>query len=418
MVVGRRIAKNSMFLFILTFSNYFIGLLLFPFISRVLSVEMFGLVGFGMAYGAIYQAIVEYGFMISVTAKVSESRFDKNKIGEILSETMLAKLLLLFLSVIIYLILFLFIPAVNEQPLMMGMFFLSGVCASFVPDFYFRGVEKMKLITLRSVVTKLFAVTFIVCVVKDDQDAYIIPLGLFFGNLLAVFWAFSMVLADGIHPKAPSIIRALTLLSDGFLLFLSRITVMLNLGLGSLILGLKFSPASVELGMFTGASKISSAGEMMLTPITDSLYPHMIRSRDYRLFLKVYFFGVAIWFVLCSIVFVFADFFCYMILGPLYENAGDVLRILVVGCFFAFSSNMFGYNALSPIGKVKHANIAIIVSFFVNIITFFILYKMDLLDLLVIALVVSLTNVVIFTYRVVIFFKNIKVIKGFMNYVE
>ncbi|HFU3673477.1 TPA: oligosaccharide flippase family protein, partial [Streptococcus suis] len=44
-----KIAKNTLFLYILTFSNYFLGLMLFPYLSRVLSVEKFGLVGFSMS---------------------------------------------------------------------------------------------------------------------------------------------------------------------------------------------------------------------------------------------------------------------------------------------------------------------------------------------------------------------------------
>ena len=34
-----RIFKNALFLYALTFSNYLIGLLLLPYLSRVLSVE-------------------------------------------------------------------------------------------------------------------------------------------------------------------------------------------------------------------------------------------------------------------------------------------------------------------------------------------------------------------------------------------
>ena len=56
-----RIVKNTVFLYILTFSNYFLGLILFPFLSRTLSVENFGLVGFSMSFVLIFQMIVEYG---------------------------------------------------------------------------------------------------------------------------------------------------------------------------------------------------------------------------------------------------------------------------------------------------------------------------------------------------------------------
>lgn len=55
------IAKNAIFLYGLTFSNYFVGLLLFPYLSRVLSVEGFGLIGFSTSLCLVFQMIVEYG---------------------------------------------------------------------------------------------------------------------------------------------------------------------------------------------------------------------------------------------------------------------------------------------------------------------------------------------------------------------
>ncbi|HFI2665000.1 TPA: oligosaccharide flippase family protein, partial [Streptococcus suis] len=71
-----KIAKNTLFLYILTFSNYFLGLMLFPYLSRVLSVEKFGLVGFSMSFVLIFQMIVEYGFSISGTAQIAKYQSD------------------------------------------------------------------------------------------------------------------------------------------------------------------------------------------------------------------------------------------------------------------------------------------------------------------------------------------------------
>jgi len=57
----KHLAGNTFLLYVLTFSNYFIGILLFPYISRTLSIEGFGLVGYSMAYVLIFQVIVEFG---------------------------------------------------------------------------------------------------------------------------------------------------------------------------------------------------------------------------------------------------------------------------------------------------------------------------------------------------------------------
>lgn len=46
--------KNALFLYALTFSNYLIGLFLLPYLSRVLSVEKFGVIGFATSFCLVF----------------------------------------------------------------------------------------------------------------------------------------------------------------------------------------------------------------------------------------------------------------------------------------------------------------------------------------------------------------------------
>ena len=82
----KRIIKNSFFLYALTFSNYFIGLLLFPYLSRVLSVEKFGLIGFSTSICLVFQMIVEFGFQLSTTAEISLHREDGKVISRLVND--------------------------------------------------------------------------------------------------------------------------------------------------------------------------------------------------------------------------------------------------------------------------------------------------------------------------------------------
>lgn len=80
-----RIFKNALFLYALTFSNYLIGLLLLPYLSRVLSVEKFGVIGFATSFCLVFQMVVEYGFQLSTTAAISVHRDDKTKMSRTIS---------------------------------------------------------------------------------------------------------------------------------------------------------------------------------------------------------------------------------------------------------------------------------------------------------------------------------------------
>jgi O-antigen/teichoic acid export membrane protein len=404
----RRIAKNSFFLLILTLSNYFIGLLLFPYISRVLSISNFGIIGFAMSYAMFYQSIVEYGFMISVTARISKSRHDKAIVSRIITDTMLSKVMLLIVSLSIFFASSSFIPIVNDNLSIMTLFILCSVTTAMLPDFYFRGMEKMKSIAIRSFTSRLLSIAIVIMAVHSNEDMYFIPIALLIGNLLAVCWAWFSMYQEGFRFSKTRLDFVVENLKDGFMYFLSRIAATTNQALGAFALGTTSLVSPQQLGFYSAASRISLAGEMLLIPMLDSLFPHMINKKDYRLFWRIYKLGVVFWFFGCLVTFIFAETFCTIILGDEYRESANILRILLLGNFMAFSSSMFGYNALAPIGLVWHANIAILASVVINVILLSIMFFVGLATLRNICIVVASTNLIIFSYRALIFFINRK----------
>jgi len=132
----------------------------------------------------------------------------------------------------------------------------------------------------------------------------------------------------------------------------------------------------------------------------------MVNKKDYGLFRKVVLGGGAIWFFVCVLVFIFASDICRIILGPDYLAAGDLLRVLLFGNFMAFFSNMFGYNALVPIGKSNHANIALLVSAGFNVLAYGVLWSTNSISLITICIVMASTNFIVFGYRGSVFWNN------------
>lgn len=402
----KRVASNSLLLFLLTFSNYFIGLLLFPYISRVLSVEGFGLIGFSMAYVLVFQVIVEFGFMISATALISKHRKNKQKVAEIVSSIMLAKLLLAAMSVVLFMLSILFVPMLRENLLVVSLFLVSSLLSAMVPDFYFRGIEQMKIITVRTVSIRALSLLLVVLFVRDESQIAWIPIAFIVGNAVALAVTLREMYKHEVRFARIGFARVVADIKESAMFFMSRLAVSVNQSVGAFMLGLKFAPTSVEMGMFSGASRISMASEMMLSPVADSLYPHMVNKKDYRLFKKVVIYGGAAWFIGCIFVFIFAETVCMVLLGEEYASAGDLLRILLFGNFMAFFSNMFGYNALVPIGKAKHANIALLMSTATNVLACSVLWLMDAISLMSVCIVIASTNFVVFGYRGVVFWRN------------
>lgn len=403
---SKHLMNNALFLCILTFSNYFIGLLLFPYISRILSIESFGLIGFSMSYVLIFQVIVEFGFMISATAAISKHRSNSDKVSEIISTTLYAKTILVVISVLLFLLSTLFVPMAQKHFAIVSLFLISALLSAMLPDFFFRGIEKMKTVTIRTVVMRTLSLVMIVLFVHNESQIILIPIAFVVGNFLALVIAIITMRKAGVNLRRVQAKQAIESIKCSMMFFFSRLAVSVNQSIGAFLLGLKFSPTSIETGIFAGATRISMASEMMLTPVSESLYPHMVNKKDYVLFKKVISIGGIIWFVGCLFVFIFANIVCQIILGPDYAIAGDSLRILLFGNFMAFFSNLFGYSALVPIGKSNHANIALLVSAGINIAICGILWLTNSINLVSVCSVVALTNFVVFGYRGVVFWKN------------
>lgn len=402
----KRIASNSLFLIALTFSSYFLGLLLYPYLTRVLSIENFGLFGFVTSFVLIFQVIIEFGFMISATATISKHRSDMKKVSEVISATMQAKFLLSFISFSLFLLAGLFIPIIRDHFVFALLFFVSSLVTAMIPDFFYRGIEKMKSITIRTVAIRVLMIILVVILVKDDSQMLLIPVSFIAANVIAFIIAFMGMRKAGVKLKLVRIRRVMETIREGSMFFLSRLAASVNQSLGAIVLGLKFSPASPELGLFSGASKISAASEMPVVAVSDSLYPHMVNKKDYRLFFKALSLGSVAWFFACLLFWIFAPQICVIVLGPDYVQAGDVLRILIFGNFMALFANWFGYPVLSPIGLAKHANIALPVSAAFNVIACIALWLTDSISLLSVSIVIAFSNVVVFGYRGAVFWRN------------
>jgi O-antigen/teichoic acid export membrane protein len=364
-----------------------------------------------MSFVLIFQVIIEFGFMISATAQISKHRSNSENVSKIITSVIYAKLLLTGVSLLAFLATALFIPIVREHFLIVSLFYISSVATAMLPDFFFRGIEQMKTITIRTVAIRALVLALVILFVKDDSQIVFVPLAFVVANILALVVAFITMRKTEVKLRRVQARDAILSIKDGLMFFFSRLAVSVNQSLGATFLGLKFSPSSLELGIFSGASRISSASEMMIGPVSDSLYPHMINKKDYGLFKKVVSRGVLIWLAICVFAFIFAPQICTIILGSEYAIAGDYLRILLFGNFMAFLSNLFGYNALSPIGQSKHANIALLISAGINVVVFSILWLTNSISLTSVCVVITLSNLVVFTYRALMLYKYRHLIK-------
>ncbi|MDE6837745.1 MAG: oligosaccharide flippase family protein, partial [Acutalibacter sp.] len=90
--------ENTVMLYILQFSNMALGMLTQGYKMRVLGVELVGLLGAGQYAANFFLIFLDFGFLLSATAKISARREEKKELSRILTCVVAAKVLFTAIS--------------------------------------------------------------------------------------------------------------------------------------------------------------------------------------------------------------------------------------------------------------------------------------------------------------------------------
>lgn len=404
--------KNTVMLYILQFSTYLLALLVAPYQTRVLGAEVFG--GYLEAAASIiiyFQLIIDFGFLLSATEEVSRKRDDKAVLGRILTSVTFAKIALAVTSFIVLYILCQMIPAWKQKELILILTFIASFLNSMIPDFLYRGLEKMSAITIRTVCIKVFFTATIFIFLKKPEDVWVVPVLNIIGNGVALVVAYIHVIKGlGIKFTLIKVKDVFNQLKRSSVFFFSRIATTAYTALNTVILDI-ITQSGAATGYYTSANKLITAGKNGLSPVADSLYPYMAKHKDFKLVKKVLLLFEPVIFIGCAVVFIFAEPFCVWFFGEEFREAGNVLRAMLPVGVVILPSYIFGFPMMTAMGISKHANYSTIFGSVFHIILLGVLYFTGNMNMMTLALSVSCTETVILIYRVVVIFKNRDIMK-------
>lgn len=402
----RKIASNTLMLSILSFSGYFLALITLPYQSRILGPELFGMVSFAMAFGIYFQLVIDFGFTLSATEQVAKHRHDRDQISKIVSTVTWNKAFLAILSLLILAVLCIVVKPFSEDPLLYLLFALSYIFVALIPDYLYRGIENMKAITLRTVVVRAISIGLIFVFLRGPQDYYAVPILMMLGNIAALCYALWDIHRREVRFVKVSFREFKETLKQSSLFFYSRIATNVYSVSNTFVLGLVYGPASHAVGFFTSADKLTSAAKFSLNPLIDSLYPHMVRNKDFRLIKRVLLVCLPMIIVVSAIVWIYAYDICAVIFGQEFRGAGEYLRWLIPTALIAFPSMVLGYPTMSPMGLAKFANFSVITGSILQIIQLAVLFAAGYLTVITICLATIVTELTVLLFRVVVVFRN------------
>lgn len=405
------LVENTIMLYILQFSTMALGFFTQGFQVRVLGMEKVGALG-AAAYAAnFFQMAVDFGFILSATAKISQHRDDKAYLSKTLSCVVAAKTVFMAGC---FLVLFAFIAPYldGEGELMVYLFYLLSVCmASFLPDFMYRGLEQMATITVRAVSIKIFAAVMIFVFIRQPQDYYMVPLFTALGNGLAlifVYWhLFTKVGVKFCRVKPRDVWEEV---KESSQFFLSKLAASINTSLSGVVL--KSVAGDAVTGLYTNADKVISVAKGGMGPIADSLYPHMMKHKNFNIIKKALLYIYPIIILGCAVVFVFAEPLLVIWLGPEGRDVVLPLRLMIPAAVFTFPGYVLGHPTLGAMGLMKYANISVVFGTGVFLLGIAIAHFTVGIGLVSLSILASVTEFSVTAFRVVVILKNRDLLKN------
>lgn len=412
--------ENTIMLYILQFSNMALGMLTQGYKMRVLGVELVGVLGAGQYAANFFLIFMDFGFLLSATAKVSARRDDKRELSRLLSCVVAAKLIFALISIGV--MAFLIAPNLSGtgEVLTYSFFLLSTIASTLLPDYMYRGLEQMSAITVRAIAIKLVATTLIFVLVRRPEDFYLSPLCTAIGNLGAlvfVYWHLSKKVGVGFMRVSFRDIWAEIKDSSQFLL--SRMAASINSNLNGLLLKHAMPDTGISLytspeaatGLYTSADTVITAARNCISPIADSLYPHMMKNKNFKIIKRTMLFFYPLYLLGCAFVFVFAKPLLILWLGPAGENVVLPLRLMIPAAVFSFPNYVLSYPTLGAMGLSKYANYSIIFGTVVFLAGTAVCWLTTGINLIALCVLTSLTEFSTFLFQLAVIIRNREILK-------
>lgn len=274
MLSDKILRKNFSYLLILQITQYLIPLILLPYLGRTLESENLGKVMFVQAFVGYFILIVDFGFNVSATKEIADSSKDKDKISSVFWNTILAKFLLLILSLLFFIFIVFSFDRFREEYILFLIGFIGVFSSLLFPLWLFQGIEKIGVITVANVIPKILMLLLTFYFVTEKADYHIALLIHMLALLASALLSLIVIIKNRlVHFVKPTFYGAKKQLLDGAHVFVMSLSTNLYTTTNVVVLGLLTNNSIV--GMYSAADKLVKALISILSSVTQVIFPRM-----------------------------------------------------------------------------------------------------------------------------------------------
>ena len=402
---AKTLFANFTYLSILEIIGLLLPLISYPYVIRTVGADNYGVVVFCQAIIAYVVIIINFGYNVSATRKISENRTNVFKIREIYSSIVYQKLLIFAICLVSGLFVLIFLKY-DYSVILLGFI---GLCIQevFFPTWLFQGLERMKFIAIITFVAKCSCLILIFLFVHDKKDYACIPvlysIGGFFTSVLSVI---ILKKKFDIYFVKVSKYRMKEDFLESLPFFTSRLSAIVMERGNVLVIGTFFSYDMVAI--YDLCAKIVSILKTPFSLVAQVIYPNVAKSKNMLLVKKsikiVLLFGAFV----CLFVYLFAPNIILLLSDTSMLGAVSILKIMVLYVPIVGISYLFGASVLVVKGYSREYNLSVVYSVLLYILMLLSFISFSKVNLYTMALAFVAPELFVALYRIcIVKYKNI-----------
>jgi O-antigen/teichoic acid export membrane protein len=350
------IKRNFFFSSFLTISNYIFPLLVFPYVSRVLGVQNIGIFNFVDSVINYYILLSMMGITILGIREIASVKRNPIDLNRSFSSLIGINLVSTFIAVIVLLISIYTIPKFYQYRELMWIGVLKLVFNCFLIEWFYKGLEEFKFITVRTIAVKLIYVLSVFVFVRSGDD-----LSVYF--LLTVLMLVINAIINISYSRRYASFSLSNLIVKGYLkpfFSLGFYMVLTSMYTSFNVIYLGFVSGEVEVGYYTTATKLYAILLSFYTAFTGVMLPRMSvlidegKMEEFNEMISKSISGLLLFSLpLIVISVVFAPQIIEIIAGKGYEGAILPMRIVMPLLFVIGYEQILVIQILMPLKKDK-----------------------------------------------------------------
>ena len=254
--------------------NYVMPLFVFPYLISTLGSEGWGKIGFSMSVVQYLMIVVDFGFNLTATKRISIAQDNIEQLQKIIWETLWAKLILLALCFVVVVLLAFGIEEFLGYRSTIMVMFLMVVANTFSFVWLFQGMGKIKIASIVNTAMKIAILPLVFVFVKDSGDylkaAWIQSTVYVMSSVVLVL----LILNNGWIKTffIPKLAKIKDSFRDAFPIFLTMAASSIYTAL--FVVGLGFVSDEATVGEYSASEKIMrGVAYLVFIPISQYMFP-------------------------------------------------------------------------------------------------------------------------------------------------